>query len=171
MNNLKDISTLVFKNYPEVNFVLWFAVLTSNFFPNYFANFINVLFQLIPKFLQNYFLNIHISNNMINSLYSSTLVVFICSFIIFFFGDNIRIIFTSMFSRNTLQKSNLTTFFEKFIILLPISLLVLHILNIVINLSPNSSLIAIFWTKELLIGKICSYVFGFFASQLILTKE
>jgi|UPI0002D7C03E hypothetical protein len=173
MNNLKDISTLVFKNYPEVNFILWSSVLTSAIFPNYFINFINVLFQLSPKFLQNYFLNIHIPQNVINDLYVSVLSVFVISFILYFFGDIIRVYIASIFSKKISHESNLTTFFEKFIILLSTSLLGLHILNVVINIHPHSSFITLFGIKELplVIGKTCSYVFGFFASQLILTKE
>ncbi|MBL3717283.1 hypothetical protein AALM99_02065 [Lactococcus muris] len=168
MSHFKDVSTLIFKNYPEVNFILWFAVATSTLFPNYFLNFMNVLFLLSPKFLQNYFLNIHIPNNLFHDLYLSLTSIFMLSFLLYFFGDIIRIYLSGLFFKDISQESNMTAFFEKFIILLSLSLLGLHILNVIINIYPRPNFITLFGIEEfpLIIGKTCSWVFGFYASQL-----
>lgn len=179
MNELKDISTLVFKNYPEINFIFWFVAIISGVFTSHFTNFLNILFQLAPEFLQNYLRHIHISSTMLDNLYIFMLTIFIFSFLLYFFGDSLRIFLASLFFKNISQESNMTAFFEKFILLLSTSLLALHILTIAINLSSPSNFFSFFYSlfefgkKESLIalGKLCSYCIGFFASQLITVEE
>lgn len=171
MSELKGISTLVFKNYPETNFILWFFAIISSFFTSRFKNFLNILFQLAPEFLQNYLRHIHISSTMLYELYLSVLNIFLFSFFFYFFG---KFIFPP---ETSLQENNWTIFCENFILLLSTSLLTLHLLIITINSSSNFfSLLfnktnSCFTNLFLLLETFFYVIVGFYASCLIPPEE
>lgn len=149
--DIKNITDTVTTNFLEINFLLWLAFLFSELFPQYFFDFIKLLFKILPTFIQKYFLNLHIPYH----LYTNT-QIFMCILFIISFGCFI--------GKSLCTNSTFSNLLNKFTLTLLMSHITLLILNIINNYYGHSNNI---W---IISSKIATGFFGVLLAQTINIK-